>query len=86
MIKFIISFGLINKKLLILLIYLISEIINDIITDSIPDDASNSIIFSFENAIGGILSGLLIPYLYKSKKQKSKKSKKNSFIYFFYLF
>lgn len=82
--KFLISFGLIDKTILILLIYLISEIINNIITGFIPDDAYNSIIFIIENVFGGILSAFLLSRYTKNKRKKQKKLTKNSYIYFFY--
>lgn len=83
--KFIISFGLIDKTILILLIYLISEIINNIITGFIPDDAYNSIIFTIENAFGGILSAFLLSRYSKNKRTKTKKTNKK-FLHIFFLF
>ena len=82
--KFLISFGLIDKTILILLIYLISEIINNIITGFIPDDAYNSIILLLKMRSEEFFLHSFYHVILKIKEQKQKKLTKNSYIYFFY--
>lgn len=83
--EFIISLGLLNKQLLIPLIYLISQILNSIILSLIPEEAYNPIISTYESAIGGIIAGLLIKFFYRNRHKK-KTQTKQKFLYVFLLF
>ena len=80
-----ISFGKIDKKLLILVAIIISNLISLIVKDQIPVDYFNDTLWSFEEEIGPIISGIIINITLKHRKKTIKKEKK-SFKYILILF
>ena len=81
----IITFGRIDKKLIIVLILIILRTIELIVDNEVDGDYSNSYINSLANEIAPILAGVVLLFTFKQKQKDEDKSKK-SFKYIFYFF
>ena len=80
-----ITFGQIDKKLLLIFVITVVRTINLVISNEVPEDYSNSILCSLEEEIGPIIAGIILKLLSKPKKEKSTENKK-SFKYIVFLF
>mgnify|MGYP007102019671 CR=1 FL=1 len=77
----IISFGRVDKKLIIIIFVLIVEIIDLIISYEIEDEYSLNIITAFIQEIGAVLLGIILLFIFKQKLQ-NKESKIKRLKYF----
>ena len=80
-----ISFGAIDKKLLILVLCIIVNLINLIVSNEVPDNYLNDILSSLLDEVGPIIAGTILIFTLK-QKQKETKDDKKSFKYIFILF
>ena len=78
-----ITYGYIDKKLLLLIIITVDGIINIFIVNN--DETSNGLLCSLEEEIGSIIAGLILYRLFRHKISKSGQ-KKRSFIHLLNLF
>ena len=79
----IITYGRLNKKILLILYYTITREIYNVITNTIASDSSNRYLSFLGEYTGYIIAGIILRYLYKRKKkdiEKKKRSFKNMII------
>ena len=81
----IICYGQIDKKLIFIIFITIVRTINLILTNEIPIDYTINIISSFEEEIGPIILGIILPFIFKYKPKEEVKDRK-SFKYIIFLF
>ena len=80
----IITFGLFDKKLYIIIALIIVQTI-DLVTSEETYGYYNGIIYSMNEEIGSIIIGIITIYIFKPKKEKQREDK-NNFKYLFILF
>ena len=81
----IISFGKIDKKLIFIIFVTIVRMIDLILINEISDDYPIKIFHSFEEEIGPIIVGFILPFIFKNKSKIEFENRK-SFKYIIYLF
>ena len=81
----IISFGILDKKLFLILFFTILREINQIILSNAPDDYYNYYLHALEEDTGTIIAGIIINFLFKQKFKRTDKDKR-SFKYLIVLF
>ena len=82
---FFISFGVIDKKLLLLVITIIINTINLIINNELPEEYWNDTLASLMEEMGSIIGGIILIFTLKQKQKETKQDQK-SFKYIFILF
>ena len=82
---FFISFGVIDKKLLILVLVIIVNLINLFINNGLEEEYRNDILSSLIEEVGPIIGGTILLFTLKQKKKTTKENKK-SFKYILILF
>ena len=80
-----ITFGQIDKKLILMIFVTIVWTIRIIIANEVPGEYKNDIIYSFSLEVGAIVAGIVLLFVIKQKQNKKDKKKKN-FIYIIILF
>ena len=73
----IISYGRLNKKILLILYYTITREIYNVITNTIASDSSNRYLSFLGEYTGYIIAGIILRYLYKRKKKDIEKKKRS---------
>ena len=73
----IISYGRLNKKILLILYYTITREIYNVITNTIVSDSSNRYLSFLGEYTGYIIAGIILRYLYKRKKKDIEKKKRS---------
>ena len=74
---FVISFGVIDKKLLLLFLIIITNTIGLIIGNELPEEYWNDILASLMEEIGAIIMGIILIFTLKQKQKITKKDKKS---------
>ena len=72
---FIITYGQIDKKLILLVFVTIVRTINIFVSNE--DETSNGMLCSFEEEIGSIIAGLILYFIFRHRISKSGKEKRN---------
>ena len=70
-----ISYGRIDKKLILLVFITIVRTINIVVTEY--DNTSNGMLCSFEEEIGAIIAGVILHFIFRHKMSKSGKEKRS---------
>ena len=81
----IISFGILDRKLIIIILIVITRGINLVISNEFPDEYFNDHLSSLEEEIGPIIAGIILNLKFQKKYKKIKEEKKK-FKYIFILF
>ena len=81
----IITYGKIDKKLIIIIFIVICSFINVIAKNEAKKEYYNKILDSLEEDIGPILTGIIAYFTFKNKQKEEEKDRKN-FKYIIYLF
>ena len=81
----IISLGIIDKKLLFVVAIIINLIVELIVTYKVPEEYANDYLCYIEEDIGTIIGGIVTNFIFKQKQSKKYENKK-SFKHWFYLF
>ena len=81
----IITFGQVDKKLVLVVLISIVNAINLIVSNEIPEENSNSILSSLDEEVGPIIAGTILILIFRHKEKKGKKERK-SFKYLIILF
>jgi len=81
----IISFGIIEKKLFLVVFIIIIRILQVILWNKLPPDYTNASLYLIEEEIGPIIAAIIINYKFKNIQKKINTTKKH-FKYIIYLF
>ena len=68
----IITLGLLDKKLYLIIAIAIVRTINEVISEE-PDGYYNGVICSMGEEVGSIISGIIIIFIFKPKKKKKRR-------------
>ena len=80
-----ISFGIIEKKLFLVVFIIIIRILQVILWNKLPPDYTNASLYLIEEEIGPIIAAIIINYKFKNI-QKNINTTKKHFKYIIYLF
>ena len=81
----IICYGQIDKKLIFVIFIIIESILWLNITSRVPKDYSNKTLISLEQEIGPIITGLILYFIFKPKKEEKNRKSFKCIIYLFFL-
>ena len=81
----IISFGILDKKLLLIVLIVITRGINLVISNEFPEEYFNDHLSSLEEEIGPIIAGIIMIFLFKQKQKDSKNNRHFKYLIFLFL-
>ena len=82
----IIAFGLVDKKLLLIVLVTVVRTINLLIENELTDGYANSYLCSLEEEIGPIIASFIIYYFFKNKQKNTNEKTTKKFKYIIFLF
>ena len=73
----IISFGVLDKKLIILVLMIIADIIHNIIKEKCEDNLEQRYLGSLEEEVAPVIAAIIMNFTIKQKQVENKQNKKN---------